>query len=115
MTHDVHVLMVWIFVCLIVAALCTTAFPVLYAFFPWRSSRLGKLFMLQAVAFAVAMDATVLFNLWVPSSVLLLFWANTIVFGLIAVATSLLTGMLWKLNHINRKIKKEKNGRNAGS
>jgi len=113
MTHDIHVLMAWIFVCLIVAALCTTAFPVLYAFSPWRSSLLGKLFMLQAIAFALAMDATVIFNLWKPSNILFLFWANVVVFGLIAVATALLTGMLWRLNNYHRKIrKKAKHGRN---
>ncbi len=111
MTHDVHVLMAWIFVCLVVAALCTTAFPVLYAFFPWRSSLLGKLFMLQAVAFALAMDGTVIFNVWRPDNVMLLFWANVVIFTLIAISTAWLTGVLWKANHTNRKVKKEeKNG-----
>lgn len=112
MTHDIHVLMTWILVCLIVAALCSTAFPLLYAFFPWRSTLLGKLLMLQAVAFALAMDGTVLFQFWVPSNVLVIFWINAIVFSLIAVASTLLTSMLWRKNITNRRqvkqYKKEK-------
>ena len=113
MTHDIHVLMAWIIGCLTIAALCTTAFPILYAFFPWRSTLLGKLLMLQGVAFALVMDLTVLFQFWAPSNILVLFWVNAAGFSLVAIATASLTVMLWRKNHTNRKFKnhqKEKHG-----
>jgi hypothetical protein len=104
-------LLVLILAFAIVAALCTTAFPILYAFFPWRSTLLGKMLMLQAVAFALAMDGTVIFNLWMPSlnvGVVI----EVIVFGLIAISTAALTALMWKANRSNRKLKKEeKHGR----
>lgn len=102
MSTDVDVLMNWITACLVAAAIFTTAFPVLYLFSPWHSTRLGRLLMLQAVAFALAIDLTLLFQFWVPVNVLIVFWMNAAVFFLIAIATGALTIMLWRVNHQKR-------------
>jgi len=99
MTTDVDVLMNWIQACLAIAAVFTTAFPFLYLFSPWYSTKLGRLLMLQAVAFALAIDMTLLFQFWVPVNVLIIFWMNAFVFFLIAIATGALTIMLWHTNH----------------
>jgi hypothetical protein len=102
MTHDVDVLKNWIQACLVLAAIFTTAFPILYLFSPWYSTKLGRLLMLQAVAFAIAIDCTLLFQFWFPSNILVIFWINAIVFFLIAISTGALTLMLWRTNHNKR-------------
>jgi hypothetical protein len=112
---NVDTLMVLIFVFALIAATCTTAFPILYAFFPWRSSLLGKMLMLQAVAFALAMDGTVIFQIWEPSNIVIGFLIEVVVFGMIAFSTASLTVLMWKANHTNRKVKKENDGRNDRS
>lgn len=113
MTRDVETLTNWIHACLIVAAFFTTLFPVIYLMFPWYTTRLGRLLMLQAVSFAIALDLTLLFAFWEPGDFLIIFWTNALVFTLIAISTGLLTAMLWKTNrdnktHHNRHYKRRK-------
>lgn len=108
MTHDVQVLTVWIQLCLLLAAFFATLFPVLYSFAPWWSTRLGRALMLQGIAFALALDLTLLFSFWVPEDILVLFWVNAIVFTLIAFATGYLTWKMLKHNvYIPLRSKKE--------
>lgn len=102
MTRDIETLTNIIRICLAVAAFFTTLFPVIYLLFPWQSTRLGRLLMLQAVSFALALDMTLLFTFWMPGDVLVIFWTNALVFFLIAISTCLLTVMLWKTNRDNR-------------
>lgn len=103
MTRDLSTLWVWIHVCLIVAAICTTAFPVLYAFSPWYSRLLGRLVMLQAVVLAAMVDLTLLFQFWHIKNVLVAFWINAIMFSLVAVSSAALTLMLLKLRYNYKK------------
>ena len=58
--------------------------------------------MLQAVAFALAIDLTLLFHFWTPSSILLILWINALVFTMVASSTFALTVMMWKANRKNR-------------
>jgi hypothetical protein len=102
MTTDVDVLTNWIRACLVLAAIFTTAFPILYLFSPWYSTKLGRLLMLQAVSFALAIDITLLFTYWFPSNILINFWIEAAVFFLIACSTGALTFMLWRTNHQKR-------------
>jgi hypothetical protein len=99
MTQDVEVLRMWIRIVLCIAALGSTSFPVLYLFSPWRSSPIGRLFMLQAVSFAVAMDLSLLFVFWRPESILVRFWINAIVLTAIAMSTILLTVTVARRQH----------------
>ena len=98
MTHDIHLLTLWIQGCLILAAISTTAFPVLYAFAPWWSTRLGRGLMIQGIAFALAIDLTLLFTFWETDNILLLFWVNAVVLTLLAFASGYLTWKMLKHN-----------------
>lgn len=97
MTHDQEVLSQLILADLIIAAIGTTAVPILYSFSAWRSRRLGQLFMLQAISFAAAIDFTALFAFWHPNNIYILFWINAVVFTGIAISTSLLAWFMWQI------------------
>lgn len=88
-----------------VTAICTTAFPILYSFSNWKSLRIGRIMMLFGISVAVAMDTTLLFQYWAPTDVLTLFTINTLVFGLIAVSSTLLTWKVCYLNYMHREPK----------
>lgn len=107
MSYDLNTLRVWIRACLIIAAICTTAFPVLYSFSPWFRSELGRALMVQAIAFALVLDFSVLFQYW-QADIAVRFWINALLFTLIAVASTWLTLMLWKINHQRSQINKLK-------
>lgn len=97
--YDIDFLTGWILGCVIVAAIGATAVPILYSFSPWRSRRLGQLFMLQALAFAAAVDLNVIFAFWTPSNVLVMFGIEAFIFTAIAISTSALSWLMWRLNH----------------
>lgn len=99
---DIEVLGMIIQVLLVIAASCVTLFPVLYSFYPWKTTKLGRILMFQGIAFAWSLDLTVLFQFWLPDSILLLFWIQAVSFAMIALATSLLTWKMWVLNRRRR-------------
>lgn len=109
MTRDLETLQQSLLIFLWVAAVCTTIFPVLWAFSRWWSTLLGRLLMLEGVALALAVDLTLAFQYIevTPDDLLLIFWLNAIVFGLIALASVLLTFTMIRMNYIRRKRKKE--------
>lgn len=107
MTHDINVLRAWIRIVLLVAAICTTAVPILYSFSPWRSRRVGQLFMLQALSFAAAIDMSLLFAYWRPRNILMLFWVDAFVLTAIAVSTAALAWLMVRLNYLKKKGTKD--------
>lgn len=110
---DVETLFTWLKIFAWIAAIGSTAFPILYAFSPWYKSPLGRMLMLQAVAFALALDLTLLGFYGYPSSIVAGLWLSFFVFGLIAFATISLTVLLWRTNHLIpiRRQRKEDNER----
>lgn len=98
MTRDIHVLQQWIRAVTMIAAICTTSLPILYAFSPWYKTRLGRLFMAKAISFAVAMDLTCLFMFWTPTDILVIFWVDAIVLTAIAISTTSMAWFVWRLN-----------------
>ena len=92
-------------VCLIVSSVCATSFPLVWAFSRWWSTLLGRLIMLQGVTIAVAVDLTFFFNIVAPNfnNLMVLFWINAVVFGLIALSTVLLTVTVIRMNYIRKK------------
>lgn len=67
--------------------------------------------MLQAVAFALAVDLTLLFQFWTPKNIYVILWLNVIVFSLIAAASAMLTWGMLRINHnkhLSRKSRKKK-------
>lgn len=105
MTSNIEVLRTWFFVVFIIAVIGTNAVPIIYSFSPWRSRLIGRLFMVQAVAFAAAIDISLMVRFLRPSSVLALFWIQTLVFTAIAGATFTLAWGIWSLNHPRKKEK----------
>lgn len=95
-----------VLVSLIFAAVTTTAFPILYSFSPWYRSHLGRAFMAQAVAFSMAMDLTLLFKFWLPKSESK-HAVSIVAFILIGLASLGLTGMMYRMNYVRFRTKKE--------
>lgn len=109
MTRDLETLQHWLLIFLWVASVCTTLFPVLWAFSRWWTTLVGRLLMLQSLALALAVDLTLAFQYIEvgPDDLLMIFWLNAVVFGLIALASVLLTFAMIRLNYFRRKRKKE--------
>jgi hypothetical protein len=103
MTHDVHLLTEWIKIVTFIAAICTTSVPLIYSFSAWYASKLGRLFMLKSVSFALAMDLTVVFMIWQPTDVLVIFWTDAIVLTFISASTASLAFLIWRMNHPKKK------------
>lgn len=103
MTRDIEVLRAWLLVMAVIAAAGATAVPILYSFLPWTRHQIGPPFMLQAVALAGALDMTVLFAFWRPDDILVVFWAQALVFTAIAVSTSTLVWVTIRMRYQNRK------------
>ncbi len=109
MTRDLNALRTWILIVLTIAALCTTAVPIIYSFSPWRKKLLGRLFMLQAVSFAFATDMSVLFAFWGPRDILIRFWINALMLTMIAISTSALAWLILRMNFPRQRKKVELN------
>lgn len=105
MDPEIETMIFWIRTCLVIAAICTTAFPVLYAFSPWYNSWLGRTLMLQTLSFAVTIDLTVIFLFWPPENVMVRIWINLAAFTLIAFSSAALTFVLWTKNYQRHKRK----------
>lgn len=107
MTHDVEVLQRWLQIAVVIAAIGATSVPFTYSFFPWRTRPTGRVLMFKAIAFAAAMDVTVLFSFWTPNDILVVFWINIIILAGIATSTmSFSILMLWLgKNHHERQQK----------
>lgn len=105
MNADLDALRLWIRVVLIIAAICTTSVPIIFAFYPWRARPFGKLFMVQAISFAVAMDLSVVFSFWSPLNYFALFWVRAIMLTAIAGSTAAITiAMLLWIRPPKRKV-----------
>lgn len=94
MAENLDLLMFWYRVVCVVCSITTTAVPVLYAFTPWRTRLFGKLFMVQAISFAVAMDMSTLFAFWQPSNILIVFWVSIAMLSAIGFSTAGLAVMM---------------------
>jgi hypothetical protein len=103
MTRDLEVLRAWLLAVVVIAAIGATAVPILYSFLPWRKSRIGSAFMLKAISFAAAMDMTVLFAFWQPEDILVMFWVEALVFTAIAISTTRLVWVTFRLRYPEKR------------
>lgn len=92
---------------LIAAALGATLVPLIYARTYWFRSMLGRLFMMQAISFALALDCTVLFRFWEYPIMVTLF-LNAWVFTMICISTTAMTVFIWKLNYTEKEGRHER-------
>lgn len=96
----------WIRVVETIAAICTTAVPVIYAFSGWNTRTLGRLFMWQAISFAAALDVTVIFTFWrsrTPNILMMILTIDAIVLTAIAASTAAMAFYILYLNHFYRR------------
>jgi hypothetical protein len=111
MSVDIDTIRTYLRVCMIIAAVCTTAFPLLYAFSPWYRSVLGRALMIQAIGFALILDITAFYTLVDGENVKVKLWVYTFGFTYIALAAAFLTSRLWEINHRVRKNQEKNLGR----
>ena len=106
MPENLDVLLFWYRVVLVICSITTTAVPILYALTPWRTRLFGKLFMAQAIYFAVAIDVSTIFAFWKPKSILIVFWVNISFMGAIAISTSAIALTIFVIPfRVRRKVK----------
>jgi len=98
-------MVLWIRIFVVWAALCATCVPVLYFFFPWRSKRLGQLFMLKSAGYAALFDVAALFNLWQPRDIRIVFFAYIFCLTWVAISTSAFAFYMYRLRHPRKKGK----------
>lgn len=110
MTHDIETLTHVLEIVLTIAAIFATAFPVIYMFFPWYSTWLGRFVMLHAISLALALDMTVLFQHWTPKDILVYFWIQLVIFGMIAVAKAGMCAMLLYTQRSKWNLKRSNHG-----
>lgn len=102
MTRDADTLLRWAQGCLIIATIFSNMYPIMYAFSPWHKSALGRIIMFKAIAFAMALNITLLFQFWHPEDLMVLYLIDAVVFTFIAITTASVTYMVWKLNYSER-------------
>jgi hypothetical protein len=107
--HEIHVLTNWVRVFLISATVFADLFVVLYAFSPWYRSAVGRLLMLQSISLALALDITLVFHFWPPSSIWTAFWVEVMEFFLITIASCSLCILL--LVYYTRTLRRRKANR----
>lgn len=98
MTRDIATLTEWTRVVLVVTAVCTTAVPIMFSLSRWWVKPLGRAFMVQAISFAVAVDVNLLFTVWRPKDVLILFWIHLGLLSAIAASTAGLAFLIFRMN-----------------
>lgn len=82
----------------IVAGIATLAFPLLYSRSRWFDSILGRAMMSQSIALTLIVNLSLLFRFWLPPFP----WGRAVsgfAITLIAGTSTVLTGILWRLNH----------------
>lgn len=104
MTRDIETLRAYLRVIVVVVAVCATSLPLVYSLSHWRARPLGKLIMWLAVTLAMAVDFTVLFMVWAPKDILIVFWIDAIILAMIGGSTASLAFYIWRVNHIRERV-----------
>jgi hypothetical protein len=113
MTRDIVILEHILKLFLDISAFFTTLFVVMYWFSPWFKSHLGRAIMLQAISLALALDMTVLFQYWQPEDILVSFWIQVLIFGLISVGAIYKCVVLWQANYKGEEEQSDSSGKHA--
>lgn len=106
MPDDIPLYMLILFyTSLIGAAILTTAFPIAYSLFPWWRSITGRALMTKSIAFAVIVDATVIFHFWQVQNIMFALWVNIALFTFLGYGSARTLHMLRKRgDQINPKV-----------
>lgn len=105
MTEQLQNLIHWLKIMLVITSVCTTIFPLLWAFSPWYRTVVGRLLMAQSVCFCVAIDLTTYttFRPPPPEHIVRYFWIEVVLFTAIAVTSLMLTYTMIRMNYFRRK------------
>lgn len=109
MSPELTTLYHWAMVALWVACITATAFPILYLFTRWYNSRLGWAAMLRGIAFALALDLTLYFQVRPPTNLKLALLINAVVFTFIALVSVLWTFTMCVYNYNKYLRRKQRN------
>lgn len=85
----------------VLAAIFTTAIPILYARVKWEKSYVGRMFMCKTISISFAVDAALFFRIVDPP----LYVRNVItliMYSMLAISSSMFFVMMWRLQ--NSKI-----------
>jgi hypothetical protein len=102
MTHDIETLRLWLTIVLSLTAIGQNAVVIVYLTLPWRTYLLGRIFMLKSISFAATLDVTLLFQVWKPSNILVLFWTMAFLYSAMAASTGALAWWTLRLK-LSRK------------
>lgn len=101
---NIDTVLQWTQTFLAIAAICTTAFPLLYLFSPWYRSQLGRAVMIQSVSVALALDVSAVYQFWTfTTNLRTIMIINVGVLALISVASLYQTTMLVYYNFSSKK------------
>lgn len=100
MSRNPEALQTWITLALAIAAICTTTLPLLYAFSTkmWYRTAMGRAFMAQSVALALAIDLTLLLRFWDDRPLYSGRILTALVLTLVATTSAGLTLLVWRYN-----------------
>lgn len=79
------------------AAVATTAFPLMYALSPWRDSLVGRALMWRSIAFAAAVDVSLIYHLFKIENWYPIVWV--FLFSTITITNLAMCVVLWRINH----------------
>lgn len=96
-------LILWIRIALVYGAISTTAIPIIFSVVPWRTRPIGRLFMIQAIAFASALDIQAVRVFWKPKDMIPVYFVNALTLSCIGVATTALAIYVWRMVRARKK------------
>lgn len=103
MTHDVQMMVTWIRVVQVIGSVSITGLVLIYSTRPWWTTLFGRLFMLLAISFMIAMDLTTIFSFWRPKNIMVMLWVDAMFLTTIAISTSLLAITIWLAGRPGRR------------
>jgi hypothetical protein len=102
MGRDISALLTWIRVVTYVAAVGTTAIPIVYSFSNWRTYVFGRLFMYKGISFAVAMNLSAFYQTFQPANIRILLWIDGIVVTALAITTTAMAITIFWMNILGK-------------
>ena len=90
----------------IIAAITTTAIPILYSRVKWEKSIVGRLFMLKTISMSFTVDVALYFRIAEPPLEVRNFF-TLIMYTLLAISATLFLSMMWRLQAKNQFNEKE--------
>lgn len=82
----------------VLAAVFTTAIPILYSRVKWEKSYVGRMFMLKTITISFAVDTALFFRIVDPPD-LVRNVITLVMYSMLAISAALFFSMMWKLQN----------------